>query len=499
MHNFIFYIFLVWLSCLSDLTVMCYKIPEVKLDVLPNGFRVSIPHEPGIENVAFNINRNRPFKAFEPGEYSHRIRTQINNLWFFETQRRLQDDDTIYVWTDVQFNKSRYRDMSTPIAVNYALRGQASQSGASTIPPMNAVSQVPQSVNEIAPTTTTEEPPTIDQRNDKCEPSLTTIHNRKVCRGQLIFEENFDGDQLDASRWRYEVRLPLDIADAEFVLYDTNAELSNGLLKIEPRLWGNDSPNADIQKGDLNLGARCTAYQNPEVECQRHPFGRVVLPPVLSARINTKHAFSFKYGRVEVRAKLPQGDWLFPLLLLEPLVNYYGQQPYASGQMRIAFLRSNLNLQTGSGVEVGGRVLHGGAVLCAESNNRDKFMVNTSRGAHFGESFHIYSLTWNDRLLSLDVDGQNYGTVEGGYAQIVNDFNNAWANGNYMAPFDQEFFITLGVAAGGHGDFPDEYSSKPWVNSSPKAALYFWRDRHNWKSTWISPALQVDYVRVYAI
>lgn len=34
--------------------------------------------------------------------------------------------------------------------------------------------------------------------------------------------------------------------------------------------------------------------------------------PIRSAKIRTHDAFSFKYGKVEVSAKLPTGDWLLP-------------------------------------------------------------------------------------------------------------------------------------------------------------------------------------------
>ena len=37
-----------------------------------------------------------------------------------------------------------------------------------------------------------------------------------------------------------------------------------------------------------------------------------IVLPVQSARIRTINSFSFLYGRVEVRAKLPRGDWLWP-------------------------------------------------------------------------------------------------------------------------------------------------------------------------------------------
>ena len=37
-----------------------------------------------------------------------------------------------------------------------------------------------------------------------------------------------------------------------------------------------------------------------------------IISPIQSARIHTKNSFSFKYGKLEVRAKMPSGDWLFP-------------------------------------------------------------------------------------------------------------------------------------------------------------------------------------------
>lgn len=191
--------------------------------------------------MAFNINRNRPFKAFEQGEFSGRVSTETNNRWNFESKRPLREDDTIYIWTDVQFNKNRFRSMSSPIMVSEAPSG---------------VIGINEIANDKTTVVTTENPPAIDRRNDNCQPALTIIRNRHACRGELIFEENFNGNELNASRWRYEVRMPLDIADAEFVLYDTNADITNGLLTIVPRIWGNDSPNADIRSGNLNLGVR---------------------------------------------------------------------------------------------------------------------------------------------------------------------------------------------------------------------------------------------------
>lgn len=34
--------------------------------------------------------------------------------------------------------------------------------------------------------------------------------------------------------------------------------------------------------------------------------------PVYSARLHTQDLFTVQYGRIEVRAKIPSGDWLWP-------------------------------------------------------------------------------------------------------------------------------------------------------------------------------------------
>lgn len=58
----------------------------------------------------------------------------------------------------------------------------------------------------------------------------------------------------------------------------------------------------------------CTGEPFTE-ECHRKAMSFSILPPVESARINTKESFTFKYGRVDIRAKLPLGDWLYPGVL----------------------------------------------------------------------------------------------------------------------------------------------------------------------------------------
>lgn len=39
-----------------------------------------------------------------------------------------------------------------------------------------------------------------------------------------------------------------------------------------------------------------------------------MIPPVRSARLVTKGTKTLRYGRIEVVAKLPKGDWLWPAI-----------------------------------------------------------------------------------------------------------------------------------------------------------------------------------------
>lgn len=148
-----------------------------------------------------------------------------------------------------------------------------------------------------------------------CEPSITIVQGQNVCKDSLIFSEEFD-DGL--KKWNYETRFALDTQDAEYNLYEKRSETSfirdNNFI-IRPQVMTNvlDFDEQRIRKGEYKLGAACTPLISREDECERKAmYGLQIIPPVTSAFINTRNKFSFQYGRVEVRAKLPIGDWIYP-------------------------------------------------------------------------------------------------------------------------------------------------------------------------------------------
>lgn len=72
------------------------------------------------------------------------------------------------------------------------------------------------------------------------------------------------------------------------------------------------TPTNSTSSGSSSSGGgnACTAISSEQVG--------TVINPVMSGRINTRGKKSIQYGKVEVRAKLPQGDWLWPAIWMLP-------------------------------------------------------------------------------------------------------------------------------------------------------------------------------------
>lgn len=135
-----------------------------------------------------------------------------------------------------------------------------------------------------------------------------------MCKDSLIFADEFD-DGL--KKWNYETRFPLDTQDAEYNIYEKRSETSfikENKLVIRPQLMTNvlDFDDRRIRSGEYNLGAACTPLENAVDECKKKANYGYIIPPVTSAFLNTRKKFSFQYGRVEIKAKLPVGDWIYP-------------------------------------------------------------------------------------------------------------------------------------------------------------------------------------------
>lgn len=194
-----------------------------------------------------------------------------------------------------------------------------------------------------------------------CIMSIFTLRTEK-----LVFSDDFD--RLDFSKWKHDLTMSGG-GNWEFELYHnnrTNSYTQDGKLYIRPTLTADRIGEANVRGGyrmDMwggGVADRCTG--NNFYGCERTSgAGGNYINPVQSAKLTTSESFKIRYGRVEVRAKLPKGDWLWPAIWMLPVYNEYGQWP-ASGEIDIMESRGNVNYpkEFGGGVESFGSTLHWG-------------------------------------------------------------------------------------------------------------------------------------------
>ncbi|MEZ0396144.1 MAG: glycoside hydrolase family 16 protein [Anaerolineales bacterium] len=240
-------------------------------------------------------------------------------------------------------------------------------------------------------------------------------------RWQLVWSDEFDlpdGSPPDPSNWNHSTG-------------GTgwgNGELQHYTDRLE---------NAHIEAGMLVITALEEDYMG------RH---------YTSARLNTMVWHEFQYGRVEVRARLPNTQGIWPAIWMMPARANYGNWP-ASGEIDI------MELIGREPFRVYGTLHYG------NPHQQSGGYYDLPNGATFDQDFHLFAIEWEENEIRWYVDDVLYHTESEWFTSMP--------GAAYPAPFDQPFYIILNVAVGGHWPgAPDETSVFP-------------------QSMW------VDYVRVY--
>ncbi|XP_047026780.1 beta-1,3-glucan-binding protein-like [Helicoverpa zea] len=486
----------------------CYEVPAATLEAIyPKGLRVSIPDD-GFSLFAFHGNLNEEMNGLEAGRWSRDITKQKNGRWTFRDRSvELKVGDTIYFWTYVIKDGLGYRQDNG----EWTVTGYVDEAGNPVNPtdgsPLSSSSPVasqpssgsqPLSGSKPSLGTASAAAPASFSAEYPCELSISKVNVPGfVCRGQLLFEDNFNSGIEKGKIWTPEIKFPGE-PDFPFNVYlnDRNLHVRDGRLSIKP-ITLESKYGEDFVRQTLDITARCTGTIGT-MECSREASGPQILPPIITSKITTKNKFAFKYGRIEISAKLPLGDWIYPEIQLEPRDHVYGIRNYASGLLRIATIKGNAE---------SAKKLYAGPIMCDSEPYRSAYLKEKAGSDLWSRDFHNYSLEWRPDGISLFVDGEKYGEVtpptEGFYKTATDNQVAAaaqWLKGTTIAPFDDMFYISLGLNVGGVHEFPDA-DNKPWKNRATKAMLNFWNAREQWYSTWYddTSALQVDYVRVYAL
>lgn len=182
-------------------------------------------------------------------------------------------------------------------------------------------------------------------------------------------------------KWRVERRIAME-PDYEFVLY-SNETLTTGGLRIAPKLTEQFFGSNQLRK-DL-IVQECTGPKNSMSCFYKRSIQHDLAPPVVSSQLTTSGRFSFLYGRVQIEAKLPTGDWIYPQLWLQPQGNAYDNTDYRSGLIVVGSMKRN-------GTE--SVVVEQGVILGAEEPVRSLCLKQIVKPISWAKDFHKYVVDW---------------------------------------------------------------------------------------------------------
>ncbi|XP_037908511.1 uncharacterized protein LOC119650080 [Hermetia illucens] len=305
-------------ECRSSIETLSKQVglQSVKVDVFyPSGFKVSIPAENDITSMTFHGRLNQELENFGASTWiANDIRPKNGQLTFEDNTSNLRIGDVIYYRITVTAfgHRKQYPDR---------------------------VHTVTSYVNKVGHSSIWQAPP-MNDTSAECEPSITAVNGvQQKCADHLIFDEQFLGKRIDTSKWTLQERFGGQ-PNFEFVTYLSHQDViyvNRGHLSIEPkRMTDIYGDNIFDPRFTLNLQPDCTGKLET-IDCIRGTsFG--IVPPVASGQITTKGYFSFLYGSVQIRAKLPDIPWSSVQFFLEPWENVYGKHNFSPGQMRVAFV-----------------------------------------------------------------------------------------------------------------------------------------------------------------
>lgn len=222
----------------------------------------------------------------------------------------------------------------------------------------------------------------------------------------LVWEQDFLNCNTDLKNWN--IRLGNDLLD------DEGNPIDPGWGNGEQQFYTDHVGNLYIDEYGLNLCARSETLEKD---------GRHFV--YTSARLDTKGHFSFCYGKLIMRAKLPVGQGIWPAIWLLPQDQAYGPWP-ASGEIDILEAKGRLPRQIAG-------TLHYGE----DWNHKvvEEFTYELESGTI--NEFREYSLEWDTSYMRWLVDGHCFAEccLQPG-----------------SMPFDQPFYLVVNLAVGGWYD-----------------------------------------------
>ena len=238
----------------------------------------------------------------------------------------------------------------------------------------------------------------------------------------IVWQDEFDKDSLDLTKWSRETG-------------------GHGWGNNELQFYTDSDSNSYVENGNLILKAQVVPQGIGSSKGLRY---------YSSARLRTYGKGDWKYGRIEVKAKVASGQGIWPAIWMLPTDWLFGGWP-SSGE---------IDIMEHVGYDLG--VVHGSVHTEAYNHKINTQRSSARKIANVDTEFHVYSIIWDKDKISFFIDDVQYFLFE-------ND-----QQGNYKTwPFDQRFHLLINIAVG--GDWP----------GNPDNSTNFPRK------------MLVDYVRVY--
>ena len=240
---------------------------------------------------------------------------------------------------------------------------------------------------------------------------------------RLVWSDEFNGSSVDRKKW------------------DFDRDCWGG-GNNERQCYTDRRVNAAVSGGFLTITARKERFTGAAVPAHMRPASSNaanVTKDYTSARMVTRGKASWRYGRIEIRAKLPAGQGTWPAIWMLPEDKSLG--PWAaSGEIDIL---EAVNLGVACAGCPGGRentilgTLHFGG-------NWPKNALNSTEtnAPDILDGFHTFGIVWAPGRIDWTYDGRVYATKRRG---------DWWtsASSDPDAPFDRNFHLIVNLAVGG--------------------------------------------------
>lgn len=236
---------------------------------------------------------------------------------------------------------------------------------------------------------------------------------------KLVWSDEFDKDGLpDTKKWSYE----------------------KGLVRNQEKQYYTEKrrENARVEDGKLIIEARKEKFENADYTAA-------------SLTTQGRKSGEWKYGRIEVNAKLPAGRGSWPAIWMLP--TDIGKIPWPKcGEIDIM-----------EHVGFDPSVIHGTLHTEAYNHSKNTQLATQIKLPTFSEKFHTYATEWSADSIVIQIDGKTFAT----YTKKPGDKEAQW-------PFEKPYYLILNLAIGG-----------------------IWGGKKGIDDAAFPQRMEVDYVRVY--